>query len=147
MHISVPLSFPCVVRVSSMNCSCAPSLSQIWLLSAESWLEPKHEYPRIYTENELGIECGLAEIEVTLGGGWWFYSTLYSLSFHSVVVEKHAKCCLSFFLSVGMHFNTFSVFFGPNCIRRHVNNSLYYYNQAKSAASFGYPPPWCALVD
>jgi hypothetical protein len=31
-------------------------------------LEPKHEYPQIYTENELGIECGLAEIEVTLGG-------------------------------------------------------------------------------
>ncbi len=39
-------------------------------------MEPKHEYPQIYTENELGIECGLAEIEVTLGGGMMvlFYS-------------------------------------------------------------------------
>ncbi len=33
-----------------------------------------------------------------------------------------------------MHFNTSSVFFGPNCIRRHVNNKEVYYNQAKSAA-------------
>ncbi len=43
---------------------------------------------------------------------------------HWKSVEMHAKCCLSFLLSVGIHFNTFSVFFGPNCIRRHVNNKV-----------------------
>jgi hypothetical protein len=67
MHISVALSIPCVVRVYSMNCTGSPSLSPIWLLSEVSWLEPKHEYPHIYNDNEFVRECGLSS---SVGRAW-----------------------------------------------------------------------------